>query len=66
MPRTYVYGSGKTGRRNPRDKRYHAGPDAVRLPAWAQGVLERLSASVHQTRTEYVCRLLERAEKEET
>lgn len=57
-------GAGKTGRINPTNPRYQAGSCNVRLPDWAQKVVTRLSASVHQTRTEYVCRLLERAEKE--
>ncbi len=64
MPTVYERGTGKTGRRNPTDSRYQAGSCNVCLPTWAHEMITRLSASVHQSRTEYVCRLLERAEKE--
>jgi hypothetical protein len=61
----YKPGSGKTGRVNPTDKRYHPDGGAIAIPRWANAIINRHAAAQHKAKSQFVAEWAERLERGE-
>jgi hypothetical protein len=61
----YKPGSGKTGRVNPTDKRYHPDGGAIAIQRWANTIILRHAAAQRKAKCQFVCEWAERLEMEE-
>jgi len=61
----YKPGSGKTGRVNPTDKRYHPDGGAIAIPRWANTIIMRHAAAQRKAKCQLVAEWAERLEREE-
>lgn len=61
----YKLGSGKTGRANPKNKKYSPkySPSDICLPHWAKDIISRHARAAHKSNAQFVCEWAERLER---